>query len=119
MKHPLLSVIATGILLVPAAVSAGPQVETVARFAVKVTARVPLLAAITGMTAFVSGTSPSDAVSLPTQCLSEKNQGACVDCCKTATDCSANGTASFSCNACSHFCKAVVPPPPGGSEPLP
>ena len=47
---------------------------------------------------------------LPTECLLEKNQGACVQCCKAALP-------GLPANICSHFCKAVVPPPPGEPQP--
>jgi hypothetical protein len=60
---------------------------------------------------------PSDAppiapaqVVLPEQCLTERNLGACVNCCKDAT--------GLPGNVCSHYCRARVPPPPDG-EPQP
>jgi hypothetical protein len=174
MKPSVLSLVITGMLLVPAAGAHGATPETVAGFAIKITAalgapavdaptavaalrargcrlddpaapltegaaaeimaglglhvlppadpsnpispaRATLLAALTGKTA--TTISPQDVNNLPTQCLSEKNQGQCVECCKTATNCDAN--ALFACNVCSHFCKAVIPPPPSDSAPQP
>ena len=47
---------------------------------------------------------------LPTECRLEKNQGACVKCCKAALP-------DLPGNICSHFCKAVVPPSPGEPQP--
>jgi hypothetical protein len=55
-----------------------------------------------------SGADLSQVVDLPAACLSERNHGTCVDCCKEATGAPAN--------VCSRFCKIVVPPPP---EPQP
>ncbi|HUD71133.1 MAG TPA: hypothetical protein VMQ62_04150 [Dongiaceae bacterium] len=49
-------------------------------------------------------------VSLPVQCLSERNVGACVTCCKEAS--------GLPGNLCSRFCRVPVPPPPDG-EPVP
>lgn len=176
MKHSVLTLVVASTLLISAAGPAGasPRVETVAGFAIKITAalgapgvdareavaalrargcriddpaaslteggaaeimaalglrvlppadptrptspaRATLLAALTGMTA--TTISPQDAINLPTQCLAEKNQGQCVECCKAATNCDAN--VLFACNVCSHFCKIIVPPPPSDPEPQP
>jgi hypothetical protein len=52
---------------------------------------------------------PRPATDLPTQCLGERNQGACVNCCKALVD--------LPGNVCSHFCNSNVPPPP--EEPKP
>ena len=52
---------------------------------------------------------PRLATVLPTECLAERNQGACVNCCKALVD--------LPGNVCSHFCKIIVPPPP--EEPKP
>jgi hypothetical protein len=59
---------------------------------------------------------PSDAtpatpaqVAPPTQCLLERNLGACVNCCKAAT----NVPTHF----CARFCKAEIPPLPGEPQP--
>jgi hypothetical protein len=46
---------------------------------------------------------------VPTECLSERNHGACVNCCKALVD--------LPGNVCSHFCTIVVPPLP--EEPKP
>ncbi len=40
----------------------------------------------------------------PSQCLSERNLGACVNCCKDVT--------GLPGNLCSHFCQNRVPPTP-------
>ena len=42
----------------------------------------------------------------PTQCLIEKNHGACVTCCMEAVP-------GVPANVCAHFCKFTVPPYPG------
>jgi hypothetical protein len=80
--------------------------------------RATLLAAITGMTSPAIFPLPSP-VEPPTQCLSEKNLGQCVDCCKDAVHCSANGSFALSCNVCARFCQNNVPPLPSDSAPLP
>ena len=46
---------------------------------------------------------------LPVQCLSERNHGACVNCCKELS--------GLPGNVCSHFCSFRVPPPPGEPQP--
>ena len=45
------------------------------------------------------------ATELPSECLLVRNLGACVTCCKEASDAPAN--------VCSHFCRTVPPPVPG------
>ena len=49
-------------------------------------------------------------VIVPVQCLSERNVGACVTCCKEAS--------GLPANLCSRFCRIPIPPPPDG-EPQP
>jgi hypothetical protein len=51
---------------------------------------------------------PADS-GVPTECLGERNHGACVKCCKALVD--------LPGNACSHFCNIVVPPPPEEPQP--
>jgi hypothetical protein len=48
-------------------------------------------------------------VIVPVQCLSEPNHGACVNCCKAASD--------LPTYACARFCRNNVPPPPGEPQP--
>jgi hypothetical protein len=68
----------------------------------------------TGTEALLPGDAPPATpaqVGDPTQCLSEPNHGACVDCCKKASD--------VPTHLCARFCrKSNVPPPPPG-EPQP
>ena len=52
---------------------------------------------------------PRPAIDVPTQCLAERNQGACVNCCKALVD--------LPGNICSHFCHNSIPPP--SEEPKP
>ena len=52
---------------------------------------------------------PRSATVLPTECLAERNQGACVNCCKALVDVPGN--------VCSHFCNSYIPPP--SEEPKP
>ncbi|HET8946088.1 MAG TPA: hypothetical protein VFQ07_03830 [Candidatus Polarisedimenticolia bacterium] len=84
----------------------------------------PLLAlALPGMSpgtsvprdAVFAGSPAPPQVDTVTQCLLERNHGACVECCKAATGCG-EPPAPFACNACAHFCQNNVPPPP---EPQP
>jgi len=53
-----------------------------------------------------SGAASTQVVDVPVACLFEKNVGACVTCCKEATDAPAW--------ACSRFCR--TPPPPEQPE---
>jgi hypothetical protein len=84
---------------------------------------VPLLAlALPGMSPGTSvprdaafAFSPAPADGTPTECLLERNHGACVECCKVVTRCG-EPPAPFPCNACSRFCKNNLPPLP---EPQP
>jgi hypothetical protein len=57
-----------------------------------------------------SGAVSTQAVEVPSQCLLERNLGACVTCCIEAIGAPAN--------VCSHFCRSVPPPLPG-PEPQP
>ena len=50
------------------------------------------------------------AVDLPAQCLQVKNRGLCVECCKVANGCVDQEALCEFASACSHFCKAVLPP---------
>src|SRR5262245_2064909 len=59
----------------------------------------------------LSGAASSQVVDLPVQCLLEKNIGSCVTCCMDAA-------IDVPPQACAHFCRLPVPPPPG-SEPQP
>ena len=43
-------------------------------------------------------------VEVPTECLAERNHGACVNCCKDKT--------GLDGNICARFCRNVVPPLP-------
>jgi hypothetical protein len=45
----------------------------------------------------------------PEQCLSERNHGACVTCCKEVT--------GLSGPFCGRYCHSDVPPPPGEPQP--
>jgi hypothetical protein len=55
---------------------------------------------------------------LPTQCLAERNHGACVTCCKEAIGCESGGT--IPCWVCARFCQNRIPPlPDPGEEPAP
>jgi hypothetical protein len=51
---------------------------------------------------------PAD-VTLPSQCLGERNHGACVNCCKALAD-----LPGF---ICSHFCNIFIPPLPEKPKP--
>ena len=64
------------------------------------------------------GASISAETGLPNNCLSSKNRGQCVECCKAATLCGPP-PAPFDCNACAKFCRNDVPPPPSDGEPAP
>jgi hypothetical protein len=55
---------------------------------------------------------------LPNQCLTSKNRGQCVECCKAATLCGPP-PAAFDCNVCSKFCKNNNPGGPSDEEPNP
>jgi hypothetical protein len=92
-----------------------------------------LLATRVGLTCAKGSTPPPNG--MPTQCLSSKNRGACVECCKEATRCGTHGDdhhgddhhgkdhghddhgGGFDCEVCAHFCKANVPPPPSPGKP--
>ena len=50
------------------------------------------------------------ATDFPAQCLQVKNRGLCTECCKTANGCVDQSAPCDFASACSHFCKAVLPP---------
>ncbi len=50
------------------------------------------------------------ATELPAQCLQNKNRGGCQECCKAANGCVDQSAPCDFASACSHFCKAVLPP---------
>jgi hypothetical protein len=52
----------------------------------------------------------TSSVDLPTTCLNNMNRGLCVECCKTANGCVDQEAQCDYASACSHFCKAVLPP---------
>jgi hypothetical protein len=51
-----------------------------------------------------------DQIPLPTECLAERNHGACISCCKDK---------GIDANLCSRFCKNNAPPPEPQPEPQP
>ena len=79
-------------------------------------AKAGYLAGLIGTQALGSGISLENG--LPNQCLSSKNRGQCVECCKAATLCGPP-PAAFDCNTCSKFCKNNAPPNPSDEEPAP
>ena len=64
-----------------------------------------LSAAAVGLTA-----TTAPATTLPAQCLQNKNRGICTECCKAANGCVDQNALCEFASACSHFCKAVLPP---------
>jgi len=79
-------------------------------------AKAGYLAGVIGTQAVASGISIE--TGLPNNCLSSRNRGQCVECCKAATLCGPP-PAAFDCNMCSKFCKNNVPPTPSDEEPAP
>lgn len=68
--------------------------------------RADQLLSVAGMS--LAATSVS-ATELPSQCLQERNRGQCDTCCTTFLGCDVDPTLCRG-GACSHFCKAVLPP---------
>ena len=79
-------------------------------------AKAGYLAGVIGTQAL--GASITMEVGLPNQCLTSKNRGQCVECCKAATGCGP-APAPFDCNTCSKFCKNNDPGGPSEEEPAP
>jgi len=79
-------------------------------------AKAGFLAGVIGTQAL--GTGISLETGLPNQCLTSRNRGQCVECCKAATLCGPP-PAAFDCNTCSKFCKNNNPGGPSDEEPAP
>jgi len=79
-------------------------------------AKAGYLAGVIGTQAMASSISLE--TGLPNQCLTSKNRGQCVECCKAATLCGPP-PAVFDCNVCSKFCKNNNPGGPSDEEPAP